>query len=991
MAIISPSGDENGAAPAERIGFLARLKRAFVWIKQATLGLFAPDEPLSLTAVLAEEFRVVHSDGLAFGDASHSLADIQRQHYERQTAALCLSGGGIRSAAFGFGVIQALARVGLLKRFHYLSTVSGGGYTGGFLSTWIYRARGGVKEVEQTLNQRGPAETEPGGKHNPVHWLRRYSSYLSPRLGILSLDTWTLGVTYVRNLLLNWLVLLPALGVMVCGPMLVAALITDSFWWRDEETPKWAQGTGFATTLLALFLLRWRTYSTGSDAIRRWVTRLLPGWLQRKLTGWLPGLHAVIVGLMLVGAVLVTATVYVRLDPSDNPLVGDESVVMVVAISISAVLPLAFLVLDLFRTRRRPIFDRTLLVGAFAFTMLLTVFGISFWLDLIPKLSVLLQETKVEHLRDKLFLILLPPAGLALLMLPEIVFVGLAGTLSDDQDREWWARTVASVLRICALWVGASVVVLLSPDTLKWVVDHHDWLYASILAPAVSLLLGAFVARRGFVRAFTEPAPDTAGKTSFFSRIGDLGLNALGGVLIVLLFAGLATGLESGLEWHFGKSVEQGRQIPYVFTWVLTLAAFLGALAALFGFFVHINRFSLHSMYRDRLVRTFLAASRWRRDVPADLQETLLKEEDRQFHDRTADPFTDFDRDDNPLLQSLAPDRRKSRGLFGEEVDGKQAEGAPIVRAPLLVVNCALNLVGERDTALQERKADSFAFTPLHSGSATTHYRPTRRYGGLDGVSVGTAMTISGAAVSPNAGFRSTSVMTFLMTFFNARLGWWLGNPKSAASSSQTGPRFSVVPILCEMFGHTDSRGQWIYLSDGGHFDNLGVYEMVRRGCRYILVADASADPDRGFDDLGNMIRKVRIDLGIEIERLGEFQVGARDLGLRGRYAALFRISYPHCSKVEEPGLLLYLKPSVYRLTPTGAPIDVVEYGSRSGTFPHEPTSDQFYMESQLESYRALGEHEMGAVMIGNRIPENVREIFDTAMDHIKTGFPGVH
>src|SRR5882672_8235479 len=133
----------------------------------------------------------------------------------------------------------------------------------------------------------------------------------------------------------------------------------------------------------------------------------------------------------------------------------------------------------------------------------------------------------------------------------------------------------------------------------------------------------------------------------------------------------------------------------------------------------------------------------------------------------------------------------------------------------------------------------------------------------------------------------STAVMTFLMTFFNARLGWWLGNPKSAASSSQTGPRFSVVPILCEMFGHTDSRGQWIYLSDGGHFDNLGVYEMVRRGCRYILVADASADPDRGFDDLGNMIRKVRIDLGIEIERLGEFQVGARDLGLRGRYAAL--------------------------------------------------------------------------------------------------------
>src|SRR5207245_458582 len=103
------------------------------------------------------------------------------------------------------------------KRFHYLSSVSGGGYTGSLLSAWVYRAAEGVKEGEASLNDREAPETEKELEEDPLRWLRRFSSYLSPRYGLRSPDTWTLAAIYIRNLLLNWLVLLPCLLAFVCA------------------------------------------------------------------------------------------------------------------------------------------------------------------------------------------------------------------------------------------------------------------------------------------------------------------------------------------------------------------------------------------------------------------------------------------------------------------------------------------------------------------------------------------------------------------------------------------------------------------------------------------------------------------------------------------------------------------------------------------------------------------------------------------------------
>jgi hypothetical protein len=117
-------------------------------------------------------------------------------------------------------------------------------------------------------------------------------------------------------------------------------------------------------------------------------------------------------------------------------------------------------------------------------------------------------------------------------------------------------------------------------------------------------------------------------------------------------------------------------------------------------------------------------------------------------------------------------------------------------------------------------------------------------------------------------GYHSSSAVTFLLALFNIRLGWWLGNPGRAGADTyrKASPNVSVGPLLSEAFGLTDSCHPYVYLSDGGHFENLGLYEMVLRRCHCILVVDAGCDPQLNFEDLGNAIRKIRIDLGIDIE-----------------------------------------------------------------------------------------------------------------------------
>lgn len=150
--------------------------------------------------------------------------------------ALCLSGGGIRSATFNLGVLQGLAKLGVLAEVDYLSTVSGGGYIGSWLSSWISREKGTPRErferVVSVLGQQaaGTRSKEP----YQIRFLRDYSNYLTPRVGMLSVDTWTILATYLRNLLLNWLVLIPLFFAILLLPRGAAHLVSgpSSSTWR---------------------------------------------------------------------------------------------------------------------------------------------------------------------------------------------------------------------------------------------------------------------------------------------------------------------------------------------------------------------------------------------------------------------------------------------------------------------------------------------------------------------------------------------------------------------------------------------------------------------------------------------------------------------------------------------------------------------------------------------------------------------------------------
>jgi hypothetical protein len=202
--------------------------------------------------------------------------------------------------------------------------------------------------------------------------------------------------------------------------------------------------------------------------------------------------------------------------------------------------------------------------------------------------------------------------------------------------------------------------------------------------------------------------------------------------------------------------------------------------------------------------------------------------------------------------------------------------------------------------------------------------------------------------------------VTFLMTMFNARLGWWAGNPGEAGAYSwyKPGPANALKPLFAELFGLTSDSAEHVNLSDGGHFENLALYEMVLRRCRRIVVIDAGCDPQYGFEDLGNAVRKILIDFGIRIEFDDHFDFRSykdqKTSKSTCRHFALGTIHYDDVDEGAPHGDLLYIKPVL-----TGDESrDVLHYATVDETFPQQPTlTDQNYDESQFESYRRLGYH----------------------------------
>jgi hypothetical protein len=1023
--------------------------------------------PVTFTTVLTEELKAIRmrrrrygleaTDGSGNGESSGNgdgsgepqvddiphvdrLEQVRREALGENLVGLAFSGGGIRSATFNLGLLQGLADFQLLKHFDYLSTVSGGGYIGSWLATWIKR-EGCAENVERQLQSTRvqQAEAERCGLQRgqvfdadpePIHHLRSYSNYLTPRMGLLSADAWGLAAIYLRNLLLNLLVLVPLLlGLIISERLLLMVFILTI---DPQSTGPWEQAAWiggqaiFAVMLVLVFLWIHRSITQirecrpGPDSVRSY--RLERSYLHRYimiplltlgvLSTWLAHAHFQWFSDPTIEVRLKAAPWSIHLILPDEVwaarlLAGFAMAVMVGAFHMLAVFDRVQRANDLRLFRmlglRLVRVALGLLVGFAGGVLLYEVFGVMH-----------VEVGRGQH-HAILALTFGPPLFLATLIFIAFLQVGIISRLWSESIREWWASLCgAGMIYLCA-WIAIFGVSIWGPWVVLTLEQKLQGISAFLGTGWIATVAGGLMAGRSATHGSTSRL-----KRAFIRIVPAVFLI---GLIILTSFVtdyfvpvwGFAKSPEAYLD-----SVKQVNIASHKAELLLQMAATAAVLFAFTAFVssrVDVNTFSLNALYRNRLVRCYLGASRPKtfvsdcgssnRGAPTNVVNCSP---------RSANPITGFDPSDDFALAKLRPDAGRQtasrRRAIERQIHEAESQRDCLVQAawctgwlhriyyrwkisllqyqlagisnendyvgPVPILSTALNLVGGDELAWQERMAESFALTPLYCGSRTTGYVPTETYSG--GISVGEAVAISGAAVSPNMGYHSTSrPVTSLLTIFNMRLGAWLGNPRRGQWNAP-GPKGLLRYLKNELFGLTNADQEFVYLSDGGHFENLGLYELIRRRCRYIVVSDSGADPTYNFDDLAGLIRKVRIDFGIRVQIDGHRIAPQADSGLSPCHVVVGKIYYGdvddafaqrpastdspsglgelpskrHLFRPENnEGLLVYIKPSI-----TGDESqDIINYRASHPQFPHEPTTDQWFSESQFESYRNLGWH----------------------------------
>ncbi len=302
-------------------------------------------------------------------------------------------------------------------------------------------------------------------------------------------------------------------------------------------------------------------------------------------------------------------------------------------------------------------------------------------------------------------------------------------------------------------------------------------------------------------------------------------------------------------------------------------------------------------------------------------------------------------------LHKLYRDRIASCYLVGKSAVKMSELSATGSSAPYHLVNTAVNLPGSKNEELRGRRSDFFVITPDHAGSPTTDYCVMSDLEKLDtDFTLASAMAVSGAAMSSNMGTMKISAARALATL-NLSLGYWLPNPSKVKGA--TGKLRRGFLRLKEFWASMDENDSYVNLSDGGHIENLGLYELLRRRCKFIIAIDGECDRGRTCGALIKAQRKAAIDMGVKIDiDLRDLEIDVNNLSQC--HFALGTIDYnPSDQSNSEKGILLYIKSSL-----TGnEPNYVKEYRTRHNSFPHETTADQFFDEDQFEAYRALGEH----------------------------------
>jgi hypothetical protein len=929
------------------------------------------NDPKTFSEVLPEELVCIEGSRKKRGVGSKP-----RSSKPSNLIGLAFSGGGIRSATFNLGILQALAEKKLLHKFDYLSTVSGGGYVGSWLAALTLRytrADPGTSadpgamfaKVEQALS---PGKYEPNQRAEPtvLHWLRMYSNYLTPHTGVVSGDTWAMIGTWLRNVILNQSIL----GMLfVSVYLLCMSALTALISIPDENDGLYLFGAAGLVLFAASVAMALQVVRVGP------AHQILRNFFERisiTVTVMLP---------FVVACILLNCALWQRTDFSEQP-----TWCWAVAGALFYFIVWGFVAIMAGVRRKLPTPDGKPVTKVVSIKALVffSPFAGAAGGCLLKAYCLLLNQPEFLDSDEWLVLVFGTGAVMAIVLFVGALHHGLVGRGSGDLLREWWARLGGYLMLITLGWLLLAGTCAFAPLAVRWALFKLRGIsVAAGLLWIVQNYLGIKAAKSGKTSGRESGNPkasgdggqkpaDSAGSSGIMKalkspRVLDVLAKVapyvflMGLILLLTTIMHIVLGLsfdaahlkelwrlDSGFSWDrlsgdYWRILGSGASVYLASIGVIF---FLGGLAL--SWRVDVNDFSLHHFYRNRLVRCYLGASNT---------------------DRRPEPFTGFDPDDDVPLSE-----------FADNYPG-----------PYPILNSALNITSGEDLGYATRRAKSFVFTPLYCGyqlgfarsgaerfKCDDGFAPTfadtklgRTERGIDkfhdeqGISLGTAMAISGAAASPNMGYYTTPATAFFMALFDVRLGWWMGNPRKLEKWKKPGPALGLPYLLSEVFAQSDQKKSFVYLSDGGHFENLAVYELIRRHCRLIVACDAGADPHYQFDDMLSLIEKARTDFGARIE-IDYAAIRPADGGRQSKKNWVAGTIYYDPNDNTDTGTLILIKASMPDSTTAATaaaslghrklPDDVWRYYQLHQTFPHQSTADQWFDELQFESYRALGE-----------------------------------
>jgi hypothetical protein len=790
----------------------------------------------------------------------------------------------------GGGIRSATFNLGVLQGLQEIDFLKKVDYLstvsgGGYIGSWLL---GNVRRSRHWLSQ--------GSNWNPsITHLRRYSNYLAPRTGLMSADTWTMWGIWARNALLIQIGM-----IVLLSAVLLFSLLAKHLFDAIAASPgliEWPQA-------LLVLLVGTLMFAVGRSVYKpsRWPERAILGF------GVIPAWG----GSFIVAAVLWGETLR-RDGPVEFafPLAYSQLLGLAwttwfwpLAVMLACLVTLAFLSIDSGWKFLAPLFIGPASLGALYLQLcaLLLLFGA--WAQ---------QPREFSWFA----FIFGPPLTLLAITLTLCLFIGLTGRLSEDWRREWWTRLGSWLGIFGVVFLALSVASVLGPLWIFKFLSHPQiWTSAkwgALLSWVGSVAAGLMAGNSN--RTKGNGASGSSRVLEVVARVAALvfivGAVLAASALLHAVLVNIVLEDPRNLDTLYWAHLEQVGFPQLLLAFVILAAGGL-ILSSRFD----INIFGLNQFYRNRLVRCYLGATRWLPGM------------------RKPHPFTGFDEGDDLDLAELkhsAPSWAKN------------------YRGPFPLLNCSLNLGGSSDLGVHTRQSASFFLTPLRCGADRPRVGFARTGGEIPSftkLTLGQAVSVSGAAASPNMGYNTSPLVAFLLTMFNVRLGWWFDKPGGTTPFAKLLP-YSLYCTVQELFGLADEQSGYVNVSDGGHFENLGIYELVRRRCKVIVAADAECDPDLSFGSLANVIRICEVDFGARIDLDIASIRKAHD---RSRaHCAVGRIDYHNGGQ----GYLIYLKSSI-----TGdEDASIEQYRSSHPDFPHETTADQFFSEDQFESYRRLGLH----------------------------------